>query len=56
MLLDVGKIRLSAWRGAYRSPALAKTVAADFAEVAASTADAADRSRRRSQGSQHRGH
>jgi len=56
MLLDVGRIRLFAWRGAYRSPALAKTVADDFAAVAASTADAADRSRRRSQGSQHRGH
>lgn len=57
MLLDVGKIRLFAWRGAYRSPALAKTVADDFAEVAAtSAADAADRSRRRFQGSQHRGH
>jgi dolichyl-phosphate beta-glucosyltransferase len=56
MLLDVGKIRLFAWRGAYRSPALAKTVADDFAEVAASTADPTDRSRRRAQGSQHRGY
>ncbi|MEA2600666.1 MAG: dolichyl-phosphate beta-glucosyltransferase [Acidobacteriota bacterium] len=55
MLLDVGKIRLLAWRGAYRSPALAKTVADDFAEVAASTADPTDRSRRRAQGSQYRG-
>lgn len=56
MLLDVGKIRLFAWRGAYRSLTLARIVADDFAEVAASTADAAEQSRRRAQGSHHRGH
>ena len=34
MLFDVGRIRLLAWRGAYRCPALAEIVAGDFARVA----------------------
>jgi dolichyl-phosphate beta-glucosyltransferase len=34
MLFDMGKIRLFAWRGAYRCPELARIVAADLAEVA----------------------
>jgi dolichyl-phosphate beta-glucosyltransferase len=58
MLLDVGRIRLFAWRGAYRCPALAKIVADDFARVATGTADArpADRVLRRAQGADLRGH
>ena len=36
MLVDVGRIRLFAWRGAYRCPALARIVADDFASFAAS--------------------
>jgi len=38
MLVDVGRIRLRAWRGAYRSPALAAIIAADFAAVAGAVA------------------
>jgi dolichyl-phosphate beta-glucosyltransferase len=34
MLLDVGKIRFLAWRGAYRCPPLARIVADDFSAVA----------------------
>lgn len=34
MLVDVARIRLFAWRGAYRCPALAQIVADDFAAVA----------------------
>ena len=57
MLLDVGRIRLFAWRGAYRCPELARIVADDFAAVAASTAGAApaDRPLRQAQGSHQRG-
>jgi dolichyl-phosphate beta-glucosyltransferase len=45
MLLDVARIRIFAWRGAYRCPALAAIVAADFAAGAAGAplADAAGR-------------
>ncbi len=35
MLLDVGRIRLLAWRGAYRCPALAAIVADDYAAAVA---------------------
>lgn len=38
MLLDVGRIRLRAQRGLYRSPRLAEIVAGDFAGVLAGTA------------------
>jgi dolichyl-phosphate beta-glucosyltransferase len=34
MLFDMGRIRLFAWRGAYRCPELARIVAADLSEVA----------------------
>jgi dolichyl-phosphate beta-glucosyltransferase len=42
MLLDVGRIRLYAWRGAYRSPELAAIVARDFAAVRAGVSGGAD--------------
>ena len=35
MILDVGRVRLRAWRGAYRSPELAAIVGGDFAAVRA---------------------
>lgn len=41
MLRDVGRIRLRAWRGGYRSPELAAIVARDFAAVRAGVAAAA---------------
>lgn len=58
MLVDIARIRLFAWRGAYRCPRLAKIVADDFAEVAAGTAGAgpAGRPSRQAQGAHHRGH
>jgi dolichyl-phosphate beta-glucosyltransferase len=40
MLLDIARIRLYAWRGAYRSPALAEIVAGDYAALAAGAAGA----------------
>ncbi len=43
MLVDVGRIRLLAWRGAYRCPALATIVAEDFAAVRAGAAGPAAR-------------
>jgi len=42
MLFDVGRIRLRAWRGAYRSPELAAIVAGDFAAVRAGVAGGGD--------------
>ena len=42
MLLDVARIRLLAWRGAYRCPELAAIVAGDFAAVAAGATGAAE--------------
>jgi dolichyl-phosphate beta-glucosyltransferase len=56
MLIDVARIRLFAFRGAYRCPALAGIVADDFAQVANPAAGPADRTFRRAQGSNHRGH
>jgi dolichyl-phosphate beta-glucosyltransferase len=40
MLVDVGRVRLGAWRGAYRCPALAAIVADDFAAIRAGAAGA----------------
>jgi dolichyl-phosphate beta-glucosyltransferase len=58
MLIDVARIRLFAFRGAYRCPALAKIVADDFAQVAERPAnhEAVDPTPRRAQGANHRGH
>jgi dolichyl-phosphate beta-glucosyltransferase len=57
MLLDVGRIRLFAWRGAYRCPALAQIVADDFAQIASgAVSDGPDTlPLRRAQGSHSRG-
>lgn len=42
MLLDVARIRLFAWRGAYRCPPLAAIVAGDFATIATGATGAAE--------------
>jgi dolichyl-phosphate beta-glucosyltransferase len=55
MLFDMGKIRLFAWRGAYRCPELARIVADDLSEVAGTAGAAPDASPlRQTQGSSQR--
>jgi dolichyl-phosphate beta-glucosyltransferase len=50
MLLDVARIRLFAWRGAYRCPALAAIIADDFAAVAMAAARSGRGGTRRANG------
>jgi dolichyl-phosphate beta-glucosyltransferase len=57
MLIDVGRIRLFAWRGTYRCPALAATIADDFraAAAAAGSSRPGDQRRRHTHSAEGRG-